>query len=70
MRRKRKKKNDYGQMYVVMNQHNEVFSGMHNGGEFKWTANWYDAKPLQYSNTVFIRICHPKIELIKLEDFY
>jgi hypothetical protein len=70
MRRKRKKKNDYGQMYVVMNQHNEVFYGMHNGGEFQWTANWYDAKPLEYSNTSSIRMFHSKVELIKVEDFY
>jgi hypothetical protein len=53
-----------------MNQHNEVFYGMHNGGEFQWTANWYDAKPLEYSNTSSIRMFHSKVELIKVEDFY
>lgn len=70
MRRKRKKRNDHGQMYVVMNQHNEVFSGMQNGGEFKWSYDWYEAKPLGYSNTSSIRMFHPKVELIKVEEFY
>jgi hypothetical protein len=70
MRRKRKKRNLTEQKYIVMNQNNETFSGMRNGGEFQWTANWYDAKPLEYSNTSSIRMFHSKVELIKVEDFY
>ncbi len=69
-RNKRKKSNDYGQMYIVMNQYNEVFSGIQNGSKFKWSSNWYDAKPLEYTNTIFLRMSSSKIELIKIQDFY
>ena len=56
--------------FIVMNRHNEVFSGMKNGGEFQWTSNWYDAKPLEYSSTALIKLMHSSVELIRIEDFY
>jgi hypothetical protein len=68
--RQKKKKELKEQEYIVMNQQNEVYSGMKDGGEFQWTMNWYDAKPLEYSNTVFLRMFNSKAELIKTQDFY
>jgi hypothetical protein len=53
-----------------MNRHNEVFSGIKNGGEFQWTSNWYDAKPLEHSSTALIKLMYSSVELIRIEDFY
>jgi len=56
--------------FIVMNRHNEVFSGMKNGGEFQWTSNWYDAKLLEHSSTALIKLMYSSVELIRIEDFY
>jgi len=67
---RQKKKELKGQEYIAMNQYNEVYSGMKNGGEFRWSSDWYEAKPLEYSNTTFLRMFDSKVELIKTQDFY
>jgi hypothetical protein len=67
---RRKKKEIQEQKFIVMNKYNEVYSGMKNGGEFQWSTDWYEAKPLTYSNTTFIKMTNSKVELVKLEDFY
>lgn len=66
----KKKKKLKEQEYIVMNEFNEVYIGMKNGGEFNWSSNWYEAKPLEYSNTALLRMSSSKIELIKIQDFY
>ena len=67
---KRKQKEPKEQEFIIMNEYNEVFSGLKNGGKFKWSSDWNEAKPLEYSNTIFIRILNSKVELIKTQDFY
>lgn len=67
---KRKQKESKEQEFIIMNKYNEVFSGLKNGGKFKWSSDWNEAKPLEYSNTIFIRILNSKVELIKTQDFY
>lgn len=67
---RKKKKELKEQEFIVMNEFNEVFSGIKNGSEFKWSSNWHDAKPLEYTNTTFLRMSSSKIELIKIQDFY
>lgn len=51
------------QHYVVMNQDGEVFSGIL-GGQFQYSENWLEAKPLPLSNTMML-MTDPKNELIK-----
>jgi len=59
---RQKKKELKGQEYIAMNQYNEVYSGMKNGGEFRWSSDWYEAKPLEYSNTIFLRMFNSKVD--------
>lgn len=68
MRKRQKESKE--QEFIIMNEYNEVFSGLKNGGKFKWSSDWNEAKPLEYSNTIFIRILNSKVELIKTQDFY
>jgi len=68
MRKRQKEPKE--QEFIIMNEYNEVFSGLKNGGKFKWSSDWNEAKPLEYSNTIFIRILNSKVELIKTQDFY
>ena len=49
--------------YVVMNQEGKVFSGIL-GGQFQYSDNWTEAKPLPLSNTMML-MTDPKNELIK-----
>jgi hypothetical protein len=66
----KKKKELKEQEYIVMNEFNEVFTGIKNGSEFRWSSNWHEAKPLEYSNTLLLRTNGSKVELFKIQDFY
>ena len=52
--------------FIVVNPLGEVFSGMEMG-EFKFSKNWDDAKPLEKSNTKFL-MKNKENELINTKD--
>jgi len=54
------------QHYVVVNQDGEVFTGM-KAGQFQYTADWNEAKPLPLSNTTML-MTDPRNELVKEEE--
>lgn len=61
---KRKKKEQINEpYYLVFNKQGEVFTGLY-GGQFMWSNDWDEAKPLKYSNTKYIREFISGIELI------
>jgi len=66
---RKKTKIEKPQYYIVMNQDNEVFTGLV-GGYPNYSGNWENAKPLQLSNTSLLTFYNSKLELIKEEDFY
>lgn len=49
-RRKYRKSNPYPKMYLVVNKHDEVFSGL-KGGYVTWSSDWDKGKPLFKDNT-------------------
>jgi hypothetical protein len=68
MRRKKKKIEEQEQKYVVMNEVDEVYTGMLET-QFQYSSRWDNYKPLTYSNTRFLRRSNPKVTLIELEKF-
>lgn len=57
---------DREQHYVVVNQDGKVFSGIL-GGQFQYSDDWSNAKPLPLSNTMML-MTEPKNELVKEEE--
>ena len=61
---KRKKKEQINEpYYLVFNKQGEVFTGLYRG-QFMWSNDWDEAKPLKYSNTKYIREFTTGTELI------
>jgi hypothetical protein len=54
--------------FVVLNKHNQVFSGMKRG-YYDWSDDWTQAKPLFKDGTQRLMEEHPHSELIELNDF-
>jgi hypothetical protein len=46
MRKKRIKKLDFTENFIILNSEGKYFGGLHNGGQFKWVYSIKDAKPL------------------------
>jgi hypothetical protein len=66
-RRQYKKSKDYPQMYVVVNKHGEVFTGLIKGYT-QWSYDWFQAKPLFKENTSRLLEENVGAELIKEEE--
>ena len=66
---KQKQSIDKRQYYIVLNQNNEVFTGLKKG-YFNWSSDWLEAKPLEYQSTTYLKLENKNIELIKEEEFY
>jgi len=54
---------------VCINTKNEVFCGMV-CGNFVFSPNWDNAKPLTFRKTTYIRMYVPTCEYVLAEEFY
>ena len=68
MRKTKKQKEEKQPFYIVLNKDGEVFVGLL-GGQFIWSTNWDEAKPLLYSNTKYLKQENSKLELILETEF-
>ena len=68
MRKIKKQKEEKQPFYIVLNKNGEVFVGLL-GGQFVWSTNWDEAKPLLYSSTKYLRQYNTGIELIDEKQF-
>ena len=66
-KRRYKKSESYPQMYVVVNKHGEVFTGLLKGYT-QWSYDWSQAKPLLKDNTSRLLEENFGAELIKEEE--
>lgn len=57
------------QLFYVLNQDGEVYTGMVYG-QFNYSANWEEGKPLRAEGTRYLKRANPKIELVKEEELW
>ena len=53
MKKRKYRKYVAPEMYVVLNQDGEVFTGIR-GGKFQYSSNWSEAKPLGIDHTGYL----------------
>ena len=65
---KQRKKYTPSNMYVVINQNGEVFTGLQRGYPV-YSSNWDQAKPLNKENTTYL-MNEKGVELISENEFF
>lgn len=67
IKRKYKKSRPQEQMYVVINRHGEVYTGMVKG-QLTWSYEWTAAKPLFKESTSWLLEENPGAEVVDEEE--
>jgi hypothetical protein len=63
-----RKKEPKPEKYIVITPSGLVFTGMFNGGYFKWSMDWSEAKPVSIGGAKTIQQ-ETKCEIINEKDF-